>query len=124
MEKVRKTMIELGLQMCTLFLVQTCVLVCLFRHTRLKKSKIREQKTINYRGSGEEALGETIGLIEQGFLIAELLHIMFEDCETVDTITVETNRWETINKHLRKKYHARSKIEIQFSSCFKGGKRY
>ena len=24
---------------------------------------------------------------------------MFEDCETVDTIIVETNRRETINKH-------------------------
>ena len=28
---------------------------------------------------------------------------MFEDCETVDTITVETIRMETIYKHLRKK---------------------
>ena len=56
-----------------------------------------------YREGSEEALGETIELIEQGFLITELLHIMFEDCEMVDTITVETNRRETINKHLRKK---------------------
>ena len=42
-------------------------------------------------------------LIEKGFLLTELLHIMFEDCETADAITVETNRRKTINKHLRKK---------------------
>ena len=43
-----------------------------------------------YRESGEEVLGETIGLKEKGFLITQLLHIMLEDCTTVDTITVET----------------------------------
>ena len=59
---------------------------------------------------------------------------MFEDCEMVRTITVETNRLEMINKHLRKYWHARSKMRYRFSCCgmiiilfknrFKGGKRY
>ena len=31
------------------------------------------------------------------------IHVRFEDCEMVDTITVETNRRDTINKSLRKK---------------------
>ena len=30
----------------------------------------------------------------------------------LDTITVETNTREKINKNMRKKYHARSKIKI------------
>ena len=30
---------------------------------------------MHYRESGEEALGETIGLIEQGFLVTEMLHV-------------------------------------------------
>ena len=78
------------------------VVVCLLHHhTRYKNNK--STKNINYRQSGEEALGETIRLIENAFLITKLLHIMFEDCESVDTITVETNRRETINKQLRKR---------------------
>ena len=61
-----------------------------------------------------------------------MLPMRFEDCETVDTITVETNTWETINKNLRNKSHARSKIkitelvvaiDIMFKARFKGGKR-
>ena len=35
---------------------------------------------------------------------------MFEDCEMVDTNTVETNRRETINKHLRKKIAFKVKL--------------
>ena len=40
-----------------------CLFVCLFAslHT-LQKSKIRVEKYIYYRHSGEEAFGETIGL--------------------------------------------------------------
>ena len=56
-----------------------------------------------------------------------MLHIM------IDTNTVETNRQKTINKHLRKKQHARFKMmiadllvakDIFFKARFKGGKRY
>ena len=58
---------------------------------------------------------------------------MFEDCETVDIITVETNRWETINKHSKKKKACKVKardtdlavaVYIYFKARFKAGKRY
>ena len=43
--------------------------VCLFvyvfhHHTRYQKKESKSTKNIDYRRSGEEALGETIGLIE------------------------------------------------------------
>ena len=58
--------------------------------------------------------------------------MMFEDCETFDTITVETNRRETINKHLREKIACKVKtrgtdvvvaVDILFKARIKGGKR-
>ena len=58
---------------------------------------------------------------------------MFEDCEMVDTITVDTNRRKTINKHLRKKMANKVKnrdidlvvaLDILFKARFKGGNRY
>ena len=72
----------------------------MFHHT-LYKTRV-EKIYICYRQRGEEALGETTGLIELGFLITKILHvhIRLEDCETVDTITVETNTRETMNKKL------------------------
>ena len=58
---------------------------------------------------------------------------MFEDCESVDTITVETNRRETINKQLRKRIACKIKnrdtdlvvaVDILFKARFKRGKKY
>ena len=58
---------------------------------------------------------------------------MFEDCETVDTITVETNGRETINLTFKKNSmqgekikitHLAVAVDILFKASFKGGKRY
>ena len=57
---------------------------------------------------------------------------MFEDCEMVDTIIVETNRLKTINKHLRKNSKQGQNrdtdlvvaVEILFKARVKEGKRY
>ena len=44
---------------------------------------------------------------------------MFEDCEAVDTITVETIRQETIYKHLEKNSMHGQKQRYRFSSCWR-----
>ena len=58
-------------------------------HVTKTKYKIKYKQNTKYRIlKGEDALGKTTALIEQGFLIAVRLHKRFRNYETADTITL------------------------------------